>query len=82
MTSIVPVQRTDLRKIEIKFTFKNQCEQTFSMEITEEEAEEFKKACTQAVGSENSWFMIPDNRKKGRFILVNISEVLHISTTI
>ena len=52
------------------------------MEITEEEAEEFKKACTQAVGSENSWFMIPDNRKKGRFILVNISEVLHISTTI
>lgn len=82
MTSLIPVQRTDLRKMEIKFSFKNECEQTFSMEVTEEEAEQFKELCKQAVGSENSWFSIPDIRKKGRFIMVNMSELLHISTTI
>lgn len=74
--------RNDLLKVSVKFSFKNDSSQTFDIFLTEAEAELFKDACIQAVGAEKSWFNIPDSRKKGRFILVNISEVLHISTTI
>lgn len=76
------VQRKNLIKFDIKFTFKNEAEQTFSMEVTSEEANNFKEACKEALGGNGDWFLVVDPNKFARFMLVKISELIHITTSL
>jgi len=81
-TKLPRLLRKDLVKFDIKFSFKNEAEQSFSMQVTQDEAENFKEACKQSLGAAGDWFLVVDPNNSGHFILVKISELIHITTSL
>lgn len=81
-TRLPRFMRKDLIKFDIKFSFKNETEQSFSMQLTQDEANTFKEACKQSLGDAGDWFLVVDPNNSGHFILVKISELIHITTSL